>query len=65
VAATLGHTIQGCLVVSALALGLILGSRVVLALAGERKPSVSRTEVGNVSEYPEGSLAQETRHAEM
>jgi uncharacterized membrane protein YjjP (DUF1212 family) len=36
VAATLGNAFQGCLVVSALALGLILGARVVLALAGER-----------------------------
>jgi uncharacterized membrane protein YjjP (DUF1212 family) len=42
VAATLGHTFQGCLVVSALALGLLLGARVVLALAGERDAAVSR-----------------------
>jgi uncharacterized membrane protein YjjP (DUF1212 family) len=39
VAATLGNAFQGCLVVSALALGLILGARVVLALAGERGAS--------------------------
>ena len=36
VAATLGNALQGCLVVSALALGLILGARVVRALAVER-----------------------------
>jgi uncharacterized membrane protein YjjB (DUF3815 family) len=35
-AATLGHAFQGCLVVSALAIGLILGARAVLALAGQR-----------------------------
>jgi uncharacterized membrane protein YjjP (DUF1212 family) len=44
VAATLGHAFQGCLVVSALALGLILGARVVLALAGERGSSPPATE---------------------
>jgi uncharacterized membrane protein YjjP (DUF1212 family) len=36
VAATFGHTFQGCFVVSALALGLILGARVVQALVEER-----------------------------
>jgi uncharacterized membrane protein YjjP (DUF1212 family) len=36
VAGTFGNALQGGLVVSALALGLILGARVVLALAGER-----------------------------
>jgi uncharacterized membrane protein YjjP (DUF1212 family) len=36
VARTLGNAFQGCLVVSALALGLVLGARVVSALAGER-----------------------------
>jgi uncharacterized membrane protein YjjP (DUF1212 family) len=36
VARTLGHALQGCLVVGALALGLILGARAVLALAGSR-----------------------------
>jgi uncharacterized membrane protein YjjP (DUF1212 family) len=36
VAGALGNALQGCLVVSALALGLILGARAVLALAGER-----------------------------
>jgi uncharacterized membrane protein YjjP (DUF1212 family) len=35
-AGTLGNALQGCLVVSGLALGLILGARAVLALAGER-----------------------------
>jgi uncharacterized membrane protein YjjP (DUF1212 family) len=39
VAATLGNALQGCLVVSALALGLTLGARVVLALAGGRNAS--------------------------
>jgi uncharacterized membrane protein YjjB (DUF3815 family) len=34
-AATLGNASQACLVVSGLALGLILGTRAVLALAGE------------------------------
>jgi uncharacterized membrane protein YjjB (DUF3815 family) len=37
VAGTLGNALQGCLVVCALALGFILGARVVLALA--RSPS--------------------------
>jgi uncharacterized membrane protein YjjP (DUF1212 family) len=47
VAATLGNAFQGCLVVSALALGLILGARVVLALAGERgaSPPAAEAEV--------------------
>jgi uncharacterized membrane protein YjjP (DUF1212 family) len=36
VAATLGNLFQGCLVVSLLVLGLLLGARMVLALAGER-----------------------------
>jgi uncharacterized membrane protein YjjB (DUF3815 family) len=36
VAGTLGNALQGSLVVLALALGLILGTRAVLALAGER-----------------------------
>jgi uncharacterized membrane protein YjjP (DUF1212 family) len=36
VAATLGHTFQGWVVVSTLALGLILGARVVQALADKR-----------------------------
>jgi uncharacterized membrane protein YjjP (DUF1212 family) len=35
-AGTLGNAMQGILVVSALALGLLLGTRAVLALAGER-----------------------------
>jgi uncharacterized membrane protein YjjP (DUF1212 family) len=37
---TLGNAFQGWLVVSALALGLVLGARVVRALAGERDPPV-------------------------
>jgi uncharacterized membrane protein YjjB (DUF3815 family) len=36
VAVTLGHGFLGGVVVSALALGLVLGARAVLALAGER-----------------------------
>jgi uncharacterized membrane protein YjjP (DUF1212 family) len=36
VARTLGNAFQGCLVVSGLALGLVLGARAVLALAGGR-----------------------------
>jgi uncharacterized membrane protein YjjP (DUF1212 family) len=36
VAATLGNALQACLVVSALAVGLLLGARAVLALTGER-----------------------------
>jgi uncharacterized membrane protein YjjP (DUF1212 family) len=44
VASTLGNAFQGCVVVSALALGLILGARVVLALAGERNASSPATE---------------------
>jgi uncharacterized membrane protein YjjP (DUF1212 family) len=37
-AGTLGNASQACLVVSGLALGLIVGARVVLALGGERDP---------------------------
>ena len=45
VAGTLSNALQGGLVVSGLALGVILGTRVVLALAGERDiPKESRTE---------------------
>ena len=36
VAGTLGNALQGCIVVSGLALGLVLGARAVRALAGER-----------------------------
>jgi uncharacterized membrane protein YjjB (DUF3815 family) len=36
VATTLGNAMQGCLAVSGLALGLVLGARTVWALAGER-----------------------------
>src|SRR5262245_2140563 len=39
IAATLGNASQACLVVSALALGLICGARAVLALGGDLKPS--------------------------
>jgi hypothetical protein len=39
-AATLGHTMQAFLVIGALALGLILGTRAVLALVGD--PDVSK-----------------------
>jgi uncharacterized membrane protein YjjP (DUF1212 family) len=56
VAATLGHAFQGCLVVSALVLGLILGARAVLALAGERDASVSRQRSGSFHEDLEESL---------
>jgi uncharacterized membrane protein YjjP (DUF1212 family) len=38
-ARTLGHAFQGCVVIGGLALGFILGSRAVLALAGGRDPS--------------------------
>jgi uncharacterized membrane protein YjjB (DUF3815 family) len=38
VVATLGNTGQGCLVVGALGLGLVLGMRAVLALAGAEEP---------------------------
>jgi uncharacterized membrane protein YjjP (DUF1212 family) len=38
VARTLGNGFQGCLVISGLALGLILGARAVLALAGAQDP---------------------------
>ena len=41
VAATLGNACQGGLVVGGLALGLIVGTRVVLAVAGERNASTS------------------------
>jgi uncharacterized membrane protein YjjB (DUF3815 family) len=36
VAGTLGNALQGCIVVTGLTLGLILGSRAVRAFAGER-----------------------------
>ena len=37
VASTLGSLMQGCVVVGALALGLITGAQTVLALVGERE----------------------------
>jgi uncharacterized membrane protein YjjB (DUF3815 family) len=61
VAATLGHGLQGCLVVTALVLGLILGSRAVLNLAGEREASISRHGGGSFHEDLEKSLAQGSR----
>src|SRR5262249_3677745 len=36
-AETVGNALQGCLVVGGLALGLVLGARVVQTLAGERR----------------------------
>ena len=39
-AGTLGNALQGCLVVSGLALGFILGARAVQILAGERDSSL-------------------------
>jgi uncharacterized membrane protein YjjP (DUF1212 family) len=45
-AGTLGNALQACLVVSGLALGLILGARAVLALAGGRD-SPKRSRVGH------------------
>jgi uncharacterized membrane protein YjjP (DUF1212 family) len=45
-AGTLGNAAEACLVVSGLALGLIFGARVVLALGGEREPS-KRSSVGS------------------
>jgi uncharacterized membrane protein YjjP (DUF1212 family) len=56
VTATLGHAFQGCLVVSALVLGLILGARAVLALVGERDAAVSRHGGGNLHEDLEAAL---------
>ncbi len=49
-AVTFGHAFQGCLVVGALALGLILGTRVVQALAGERASSGSCRAGGDADE---------------
>jgi uncharacterized membrane protein YjjP (DUF1212 family) len=40
-AATLGNALQGCLVVSALALGVTLGARAAVALAPGRRPEAS------------------------
>jgi uncharacterized membrane protein YjjP (DUF1212 family) len=45
VAGTVGNALQGSLVVSGLALGLILGARAVLALAG-RRDSLTESRVG-------------------
>jgi uncharacterized membrane protein YjjP (DUF1212 family) len=45
-ASTFGHAVQGCVVAGALALGLIVGARLVLALMGERvapTPSIDHT----------------------
>ncbi len=41
VAGTIGNALQGCVVVSGLVLGLVLGARAVLALVGERDGAVA------------------------
>jgi uncharacterized membrane protein YjjP (DUF1212 family) len=61
VAATLGYTFQGCLVVGALALGLLLGARLVLALAGEQAPPAPGRGGGEFREYLDESLTRDKR----
>jgi uncharacterized membrane protein YjjP (DUF1212 family) len=56
VAGTLGNALHGSLVVGALALGLILGARVVLALAHERE-SPSASHLDQQSDQPACRLA--------
>jgi uncharacterized membrane protein YjjP (DUF1212 family) len=62
--ATLGHAFQGCLVVSALGLGLILGARVVPALAGGRDSSAPRPVGGGFQEDLDESLTHGGRRHE-
>jgi uncharacterized membrane protein YjjP (DUF1212 family) len=64
VARTLGNAFQGCLVVSSLALGLILGARVVLALAGRRDSPISCPGSGDGPESLEESLTLGSSHRE-
>jgi uncharacterized membrane protein YjjB (DUF3815 family) len=56
VARTLGNAFQGCLVVSGLALGLILGARVILALPGGRDSLASCQRGRNRHEHSAESL---------
>jgi uncharacterized membrane protein YjjP (DUF1212 family) len=59
VAGTFGHALQGCLVVAALALGLILGARAVMALAGEQSVPLGAG-VGHGPDEPVRRAAAET-----
>jgi uncharacterized membrane protein YjjP (DUF1212 family) len=59
IAGTLGDASQACLVISALALGLIVGTRIVQVLTAEREsPPMSLT-----SSDPDEASATKTRHA--
>jgi uncharacterized membrane protein YjjB (DUF3815 family) len=60
---TLGHGLQGCLVMTALALGLILGARIVFALVGRRDVRVhTRVDRGR-SGRPASESAGDPVHA--
>jgi hypothetical protein len=48
-AATLGHAVQGCVVVGGLALGLVLGARAALVLVGDGDPPARAGGHGNES----------------
>jgi hypothetical protein len=60
VARTLGNAFQGGLVASTLALGLILGTRLVLALAGERQMPIPCHLDGDGREHLAGNATQGT-----
>jgi uncharacterized membrane protein YjjP (DUF1212 family) len=49
-AGTLGHAVQGCVVIGGLALGLILGARAVQAFAGDREPPNAAGNMGPVTQ---------------
>jgi hypothetical protein len=59
VAATFGHTFQGCLVVSALVLGLLIGVRAVLGLGRDFESSGSSDRRGDSYQYLDESLTHE------
>jgi uncharacterized membrane protein YjjP (DUF1212 family) len=64
VVGTLGHASQGCLVVSGLALGLILGARAVLALAGGRNAPLESRGGRPPDEATRGAAGEPVDHPE-
>jgi uncharacterized membrane protein YjjB (DUF3815 family) len=64
VAGALGNALQGCLVVSGLALGLILGARAVLALAGERNAPMGSRRGSRPDEATRGAAGEPVAHAQ-
>jgi uncharacterized membrane protein YjjB (DUF3815 family) len=64
VAGVLGHALQGCLVVGGLALGLILGARAVLALAGARDPQMGSRGDHDHNEAARQIVAEAVDHPE-